>query len=55
MCVCLDQLFAFLEPPRELGCELRRRTEGVEVGECTWVGGDVGRVGEREKGDLERT
>lgn len=53
MCVCLDQLFAFLEPVGELWGELRWGTEGVEVGECTRVGSNVGRIGGREEGHLK--
>jgi len=55
MGVCLDQFFAFLEPAGELGREPRGRVEGVEVGECTRVGSDVGCVGGRKEGKLRRT
>lgn len=55
MGVCLDQFFAFLEPAGELGRKLQGRAEGVEVGECTRMGSDVGRVGGRKEGNLRKT
>jgi hypothetical protein len=52
MRVRFDELFALLEPPRELRRELRWCAEGVEVCECARVCGDVSRVWGREEGYL---